>query len=188
MIVGAAVAIAALVVLAWPVSPLWLKVYSPYQLLELGHTPRGFLEIRAAGHYYQRAHDLAKPEALDAETTRIRNYYDLPYRVYGQPMDVAVVGAGSGNDVAAAVRSRAARIDAIEIDPAILAAGKAAHPEHPYDQPQVRAIVNDARTFLTEQQLALRHGRVWPARFPYAAQPCLERSARFVRLYRRRIP
>ncbi len=31
--------------------------------------------------------------------------------------DVAVVGAGSGNDVAAAVRSGAARIDAIEIDP-----------------------------------------------------------------------
>ncbi len=132
----------------WPVNPLLVEGLLAHQLLELGHTPRGFLEIRAAGHYYQRAHDLSKREALDAETTRIRNYYDLPYRVYGQPMDVAVVGAGSGNDVAAAVRSGAARIDAIEIDPAILAAGKAAHPEHPYDQPQVRAIVNDARTFL----------------------------------------
>jgi hypothetical protein len=146
--VGAGVAVAGLVVLAWPVNPMWLKVYSPYQLLELGHTPRGFLEIRAAGHYYQRVHDLSKPDALDAETTRIRNYYDLPYRVYGSPLDVAVVGAGSGNDVAAAVRSGAARIDAIEIDPAILAAGRAGHPEHPYDQPQVRPIVNDARTFL----------------------------------------
>jgi hypothetical protein len=79
---------------------------------------------------------------------RIRNYYDLPYRVYGPTTDIAVVGAGSGNDVAAAVRSGAQFIDAIEIDPAILAAGKANHPEHPYDQPQVRAIVNDARTFL----------------------------------------
>jgi spermidine synthase len=148
VIAGAALAIGALVILAWPVNPLWLKVYSPYQLLELGHTPRGFLEIRAAGHYYQRAHDLSRAETLDTETTRIRNYYDLPYRVYGSPSDVAVVGAGSGNDVAAAVRSGAARIDAIEIDPAIMAAGKAAHPEHPYDQPQVRAIVNDARTFL----------------------------------------
>jgi hypothetical protein len=146
--VSAAIAVAGLVVLAWPVNPMWLKVYSPYQLLELGQTPRGFLEIRAAGHYYQRVHDLSKPEALDAETTRIRNYYDLPYRVYGSPQDVAVVGAGSGNDVAAAVRSGAARIDAIEIDPAILAAGRAGHPEHPYDQPQVRPIVNDARTFL----------------------------------------
>jgi SAM-dependent methyltransferase len=146
--VGACLAVAALVVLAWPVSPLWLKIYSPYQLLELGHTPQGYMEIRAAGHYYQRVFDLSKPEALDSEMLRIRNYYDLPYRVYGTPTDVAVVGAGSGNDVAAAVRSGARSIDAIEIDPAILAAGKANHPEHPYDRPQVRPIVNDARTFL----------------------------------------
>jgi spermidine synthase len=147
--VAIVLAVTGMVVLAWPVTPLWHRIYSPYQLLELAHTPRGFLEIRAAGHYYQRVHDLAKPEALDAETLRIRNYYDLPYRVYGAPADVAIVGAGSGNDVAAAVRSRAARIDAIEIDPAIMAAGRAGHPEHPYDQPQVRAIVNDARTFLS---------------------------------------
>jgi SAM-dependent methyltransferase len=142
------VAIASLIVLAWPVGPLWLKVYSPYQMLELGHTPQGYMEIRAAGHYYQRVFNLARSEALDSDMLRIRNYYDLPYRVYGSPADVAVVGAGSGNDVAAAVRSGARYIDAIEIDPAILAAGKANHPEHPYDQPQVRPIVNDARTFL----------------------------------------
>jgi hypothetical protein len=148
ILTGCVLAVVGLVVLAWPVNPLWLKVYSPYQLLELGHTPRGFLEIRAAGHYYQRVHDLSKPEALDAEGLRTRNYYDLPYRVFGRPMDVAVVGAGSGNDVAAAVRSGAARIDAIEIDPAIMAAGRSAHPEHPFDSPQVRPIVNDARTFL----------------------------------------
>jgi hypothetical protein len=148
LLAGSVLAVIGLVVLAWPVNPLWLKVYSPYQLLELGHTPRGYLEIRAAGHYYQKVHDLSKPEALDAEGLRTRNYYDLPYRVFGQPMDVAVVGAGSGNDVAAAVRSGAARIDAIEIDPAIMAAGRSAHPEHPFDHPQVRAIVNDARTFL----------------------------------------
>ncbi len=145
---AACVAVAGLVVLAWPVGPLWQKIYSPYQMLELGHTPQGYMEIRAAGHYYQRVFNLSKPEALDTETMRIRNYYDLPYRVYGTPADVAIVGAGSGNDVAAAVRSGAQFIDAIEIDPAILAAGKANHPEHPYDQPQVRPIVNDARTFL----------------------------------------
>ena len=56
------------------------RIYSPYQMLELGHTPQGYMEIRAAGHYYQRVFDLSKPEALDTETVRIRNYYDLPYR------------------------------------------------------------------------------------------------------------
>jgi len=146
--VAGCVAVVALMILAWPVSPLWHKVYSPYQMLELGHTQQGYMEIRAAGHYYQRVFNLANRDALDTEMLRIRNYYDLPYRVYGTPTDVAVVGAGSGNDVAAAVRSGAKFIDAIEIDPAILAAGRANHPEHPYDQPQVRPIVNDARTFL----------------------------------------
>jgi hypothetical protein len=146
--IGACVAVVALIVLAWPVNPLWLRVYSPYQMLELGHTPQGYMEIRAAGHYYQRVFNLGNAASLDSDMLRIRNYYDLPYKVYGTPTDVAVVGAGSGNDVAAAVRSGARFIDAIEIDPAILAAGKANHPEHPYDQPQVRPIVNDARTFL----------------------------------------
>jgi hypothetical protein len=148
VVAGATIAVAGLVVLAWPVSPLWLKVYSPYQLLEIGHTSRGYMEIRAAGHYYQRVYDLSKEEALGIATTRIREYYNLPYTVFGRPADVAVIGAGSGNDVAAAVRSGAARIDAIEIDPAILAAGRANHPEHPYDSPQVHAIVDDARIFL----------------------------------------
>src|SRR5208282_1933709 len=33
-------------------------------------------------------------------------------------------------------------------DPAILMEGKQGHPEHPYSDPRVRAVVNDARTFL----------------------------------------
>jgi len=66
--------------------------------------------------------------------------------------EVAVVGSGSGNDVAAALRSRAQHVDAIEIDPAILFAGKTNHPERPYDDPRVRPIVNDARSFLRTTQ------------------------------------
>jgi hypothetical protein len=61
---------------------------------------------------------------------------------------VAVVGSGTGNDVAAALRSGASRVDAIEIDPAILMLGETAHPEHPYQDPRVHAVVNDARSFL----------------------------------------
>src|SRR5262249_2002660 len=62
--------------------------------------------------------------------------------------DIAIVGAGTGNDVAAALRSGAKRVDAIEIDPAILMEGKANHPEKPYQNPRVTSIVNDARSFL----------------------------------------
>jgi SAM-dependent methyltransferase len=142
------VALVGLIVLAWPVESMWQIIYSPYQNLAVGHTKSGLMEIRAAGQYYQRVHDFSADRELSAENERDRQYYDLPYKVHGKPVDVAVVGAGTGNDVAAAVRARAEHIDAIEIDPAILALGRANHPEHPYDQPEVRAIVNDARTFL----------------------------------------
>jgi hypothetical protein len=45
------------------------------------------------------------------------------------------------------LRSGARHVDAIEIDPAILLAGKMNHPERPYDDRRVRPIVNDARSF-----------------------------------------
>jgi len=140
---------AALAVLAWPVEPLWHTMYSPYQNLAVGFTPRGLMEIRAAGQYFQRVHDFTGNTTLRFDDLRIKSYYELPYMFFGTaPARVAVVGAGTGNDVAAAVRARAGHIDAIEIDPAILALGRAYHPERPYDQPEVRAIVADARTFL----------------------------------------
>ncbi len=56
-----------------------------------------------------------------------------------------VVGAGTGNDVAAALRAGARHVDAVDIDPAIVEMGRRYHPERPYDDPRVRVIVNDAR-------------------------------------------
>ena len=144
--VAAAVAVLALIILEWPAAPSLQRIYSPYQLLEIGHDPRGLMEIRAAGHYYQRVHDFSH-DAENPVLRRIKDYYELPYQLL-KPKDVAVVGAGTGNDVAAALRGGADHVDAIEIDPAILLLGRKAHPEHPYSNPGVRAIVNDARSFL----------------------------------------
>jgi hypothetical protein len=76
------------------------------------------------------------------------DYYDFPYRIQRPPGDVAMVGAGTGNDVAAALRAGAKHVDAVEIDPVILAAGKADHPERPYSDSRVWAVSNDARSFL----------------------------------------
>jgi len=151
LLLGMGCATVALVILAWPVNPLSKSIYSPYQLLELSQGKRGWMVIRAAGQYYQRVHDLARSNRnvdLDPELKHIRDHYELSYRVYGTPNDVAIVGSGTGNDVAAALRSGAQHVDAIEIDPAILMAGVAYHPERPYEDQRVRAIVNDARSFL----------------------------------------
>ncbi len=140
----------ALTTLAWPVNPLWNRIYSPYQSLDLGYGPNGLMFIRAAGHYYQRVHNLsdaAVGASTDPALRATREYYNFPYRARPRANTVAIVGAGSGNDVAAALRSGAQHVDAIEIDPAILLAGKTNHPERPYDDPRVRPIVNDARSF-----------------------------------------
>jgi SAM-dependent methyltransferase len=59
-----------------------------------------------------------------------------------------IVGSGTGNDVAAALRHNSRFVDAVEIDPAILALGKREHPEHPYDSPRVEVHLTDARAFL----------------------------------------
>lgn len=140
--------IAGLFILAWPVTPGYEQIYSPYQLLVRVPGERGWTSIQAAGLYYQRVYDLAHVEG-DAQLKPVADYYELPYRILGRkPGHVAIVGAGSGNDVAAGLRCGAERVDAIEIDPAILRLGKMYHPEKPYDDPRVHAVVNDARTFL----------------------------------------
>jgi hypothetical protein len=149
LLAGGAAAFAATIVLAWPVSFQWERIYSPYQVIERGPGEHGLTVIRAAGHYYQKVHDLsALGQASSEETRRIGFYYELPYRVHGTPGRVAILGAGTGNDVAAALRSGATRVDAIEIDPVILRLGRLYHPERPYDDARVRGIVNDARTYL----------------------------------------
>jgi hypothetical protein len=147
MLIGFSFTVVCTIVLAWPVDPLWNRIYSPYQLLEIGRShDTGLTLIRAAGHYYQRIHDFSN--AKDTRSSEFRGYYDFPYKIGRTLADVAVVGAGTGNDVAAALRSGAKHVEAVEIDPAILLTGEVSHPEKPYSDPRVDAVVNDARSFL----------------------------------------
>jgi hypothetical protein len=89
---------------------------------------------------------------LPADRQLTRDGYHLPYsRLERAPRRALVVGAGTGNDVSVLLDQGAERVDAVEIDPAILALG-ARHPDRPYASPRVRAINADARSFLNRTQ------------------------------------
>jgi spermidine synthase len=76
-------------------------------------------------------------------------FYQWEYGVFGDSFkNVLVLGAGSGTDVAAALRHGAEHVDAVEIDPVILRLGLERHPDHPYSDPRVTRINDDARHFL----------------------------------------
>jgi SAM-dependent methyltransferase len=101
--------------------------------------------------YHQAIVDLS-PEFLsrfpEVEPNRnAKKSYELPYRIAPHPSRVLVVGAGTGNDVAAALRHGAAWVDAVEIDPVIVRLGRQYHPEQPYDSAKVTVFIDDARAF-----------------------------------------
>lgn len=76
-------------------------------------------------------------------------FYQWPYMVFGDTFkDVLILGAGSGTDVAAALKHHVGSVDAVEIDPAILRLGEQGHPDHPYADPRVHEVADDARHFL----------------------------------------
>ncbi len=131
------------------VVPLTLPRESDGQLVPVGYT------LKVQQVFYQAAMDLS-PQALakyDGDIPDLvgaADTYNLLYTFVAQDAKVLVVGSGMGNDVAAALRNGAASVDAIDIDPAILALGRKIHPEHPYDDPRVKLVINDARAFFEQ--------------------------------------
>jgi spermidine synthase len=84
-----------------------------------------------------------------APVERKEYFYQWPYAVFGDTFDnVLILGAGSGTDVAAALKHGAKHVDAVEIDPVILRLGAERHPDRPYSDPRVTIVNDDARHFL----------------------------------------
>jgi len=137
-------------VISWPTDPTSHRIYSPYQLIERTMEPStGLMRILSGGTYFQKVYDFSERNRNrdSPELSGIRKYYDLPYTLATSLDRVVIVGAGSGNDAAAALRAGAHHVDAVEIDPAIIALGREYHPEKPYSDARVNPVVNDARTF-----------------------------------------
>ena len=143
--------VAALVLIALNVAAVWPSwgdtVWSRYQKL-VGHAvPEISAEayrVEISDVFYQMAVD-RRPESLAQGAPDLYPHYDAIYRSTGLMQRVLIVGAGTGNDVAAALRAGVVHVDAVEIDPAIVKMGRRHHPERPYDDSRVRVIVDDAR-------------------------------------------
>ena len=82
------------------------------------------------------------------QITKDSPFYLYPYTYAGPRADVLVVGAGTGNDVAVALSQGAHRVDAVEIDPALVRIGRDRHPDEPYSDPRVTVHVDDGRAFM----------------------------------------
>jgi SAM-dependent methyltransferase len=113
--------------------------WSPYYKVAYLPASRG-IATNDIGHQY-----MLKIEDFGAA-------YVLPHLLNrdagGKPFEeVMIIGAGSGNDVAAALRSGVKHVDAVEIDPHINQLGRRLHPNQPYADPRVSVHLDDGRSF-----------------------------------------
>jgi len=132
--------------------------YSPYNRIDLtpgveadfGSPTTGTQEwlLSVNRDYHQRMLDLRSTAGSNRTRELTHDVYELPFRVgMGARRTAIVVGAGTGNDVAAALRSGFQEVVSIDIDPAILFLGEKMHPEKPYSDPRAVRVNDDARAF-----------------------------------------
>jgi hypothetical protein len=72
-------------------------------------------------------------------------YRWFPDRTFSR---VLIIGAGSGTDVALALAKGSDAITAVDIDPVLLDLGRQYHPDQPYSDPRVTAVIQDGRAYL----------------------------------------
>ncbi len=93
------------------------------------------------------AHNIVSPSEIN-----FQNLYDVPYLLKPEARDALIIGVGGGNDAAAALRASVRRVDAVEIDPQIIALGTQYHPEHPYTDKRVHIVIDDGRSFIRKSK------------------------------------
>jgi Spermine/spermidine synthase domain len=134
-------AAAALVLLLWSESLSSSDIWSPYYRISVAGSG-GQYAINVNGIPHQNI-----IPARDLQKVYSQPYLDTP----GNPLShVLIVGAGTGDDVANALRHGARHVDAVEIDPQLYQLGKRLNPDRPYSDPRVSAHINDGRAFLEQ--------------------------------------
>jgi SAM-dependent methyltransferase len=136
----AQLAIFVLLALAANAVPAAQEFWSPYYKISYRPADRT-ISTNNIGHQRMADVELTAPA------------YALPHLLNrdagGPPFDaVLVIGAGSGNDVAAALHHGAGHVDAVEIDPTINGLGRSYHPNLPYADSRVTVHIDDGRSFV----------------------------------------
>jgi len=136
------VAVVTLVMLLWSESLSSTDIWSPYYRISVTNAGSDTYAINVNGIPHQNI----------VPARKLQEVYSLPYQhAPGNPLNnVLIVGAGTGDDVANALREGAKHIDAVEIDPELYQVGVRLNPDHPYQNPRVTVHINDGRAFLEE--------------------------------------
>ena len=117
LILGSVLAVIAAAEISSPVQ------WSPYYRITYVPTPERNYRLDVDHDFYQDLLNLG-PSASNLGLQAPRRYCDLPFAMLPPCGRVLIIGAGTGNDVAAALRAQCASVDAVEIDPAIAHLGR----------------------------------------------------------------
>lgn len=136
-------------------------IFSPYNRIDIIrydnlNTPRYNLAVNRDFHQFM--HNLSDAALDDPKATvqgrqqlkSFRQAYDIPFKINDRRERALVVGAGTGNDVQAALRNGYGHVHSVDIDGSIIELGRRLHPERPYDDPRTEPVVNDARAFFEQ--------------------------------------
>ena len=118
--------------------------WSPYYKIRLITQASGAVTLLVNGI----PHQTMEPAARRLDTVTL---YGLVYqRTRSTPKNLLIVGAGTGVDVAVALREGVQHVDAVEIDPRIHAIGVQQNPDRAFQDSRVTSYVNDGRAFLEQ--------------------------------------
>ena len=136
------IAVVALVMLLWSESLSSSDIWSPYYRISVTKVSEDTYALNVNGIPHQNI----------IPARKLQKVYSLPYQhAPGNSLNnVLIIGAGTGDDVANALREGAKHIDAVEIDPELYQVGKRLNPDHPYQNPRVTVHINDGRAFLEQ--------------------------------------
>ncbi len=121
-------------------------VFSPYNRIDL-YQDGERLTIDVNRDFHQYLLDTRNPNEQG-----LRDMYDVPFTLSDQRGRALVVGAGTGNDVQAALRNGYGQVYSVDIDGRIIDMGRRLHPERPYSDPRVVPVVDDGRAFFEQYQ------------------------------------